>query len=81
MLANVVRDVLGGIHVAIALAVPFLVAIVLFEIAAALVARAVMPSNFQSIAAPLRTVFVLVFLAIALERVFFAIATYSSRVF
>lgn len=76
---RVVQDLLSGVHVAIALSTPFLVAIVLFEITAALVARAVTPSNLQSIWAPVRTVFVLVSLAVAFERVLAAITVFSAR--
>lgn len=79
MLTRVVQDLLGGVHVAMALCVPFLVAAVLFEVIAALVARAVTPSNLQSIWPSLKSVFVLVFLAIAFERVLAAIALFSSR--
>ena len=79
LLTRVVSDLLSGVHVAIALAVPFLVAIVFFEVAAALLARAVMPATIQSVLAPLRTVFILVCLAVALERVLAAIALVASH--
>ena len=79
LLTRVVQDLLGGTHIAIAVAVPFLLAIVLLEVTAALVLRAVTTSNLQSIWAPLRTVFVLLFLAVAFERVLAAIAVFSAR--
>jgi len=78
-LERVVRDLLGGVHVAIAIATPFLVVVVLFELGAALVARAVTPSNLQSIWPPIRTVFILLCLAIVFERVLAAVALFAAR--
>ena len=81
LFTQAVSDLLAGVQIAIALAVPFVVALVFFEITAALVARAVTPANLQSLWAPLRTVFILLFLAIALERVSAAIALVAARPF
>jgi len=79
LLARVVQDLLSGIHIAIALAVPFLVASVLFELTAALVARALSSARLQPIWAPLRTIFLLVFLAVIFERVLALIVLIASR--
>ncbi len=79
LLPRVVQDILSGIHIAIALAVPFLVASLLFEITAALVARALSPARLQPIWAPLRTVFLLVFLAVIFERILALIVLMASR--
>lgn len=79
MLTRVVHDLLSGVHIAIALAVPFLVASVLFEVAATLVARALGSLSLQSLWAPLRTLFILLFLAVMLERVLSMIVLVTSR--
>ncbi len=79
LLTRVIHDLLSGLHIAIALAVPFLVASVLFELTAALVARAFNPASFQTIWAPLRTVFILAFLAVIFERVLSLIILIASR--
>lgn len=79
LLTRVVQDLLSGIHIAIALAVPFLVASVLFEITAALVARALSPARLEPIWAPLRTVFLLVILAVVFERILALIVLIASH--
>lgn len=80
LLTRVVHDLLAGVHIAIALAVPFLVASVLFEVAIALVSRALGSLSLQWLWAPLRTLFILLCLAILLERVLSMIALIVSRV-
>jgi type III secretory pathway component EscT len=79
LLTRVVQDLLSGIHIAIALAVPFLVASVLFEITAALVTRALTPARLQPLWPPLRTVFLLLFLAVIFERILALIVLIASR--
>jgi flagellar biosynthetic protein FliR len=79
LLTRVVRDLLSGVHIAIAVAVPFIVASVLFELTAALVARALSPARLQTIWAPLRTLFILVFLAVVFERVLSLLILVASR--
>ena len=79
LLTRVVHDLLSGVHIAIALAVPFLVASVLFELTAALVARALNSTRLEPIWAPLRTVFILVSLAIIFERVLSLIVVIAAR--
>jgi flagellar biosynthetic protein FliR len=79
LLTRVVHDLLAGVHVAIALAVPFIVASVLFELTTALVARALSPATLQPLWAPLRTVFFLGVLAIMFERILSLIAIVAAR--
>jgi len=79
LLVRVVHDLLAGVHIAIALAVPFIVASVLFELTTALVARALGPATLQPLWAPLRTVFFLGVLAIMFERILSLIAIIAAR--
>ncbi len=79
LLARVVHDLLSGVHIAIALAVPFVIASVIFDVATAFVARALGPIALQSLWAPLKTLFMLVCVAVMLERVLSMIVMLTSQ--
>lgn len=79
LLTRVVRDLLSGVHIALAMVVPFLVASVLFELTVALVARALNPARLELIWAPVRAVFILIILAVVLERLLALIVLIASQ--
>jgi type III secretory pathway component EscT len=68
------KDLVAGIALAVAIAGPVLAAAVVVEIAAGLVARAAMPAQVQALIAPLRTLAVLVVVAVGVERMADALA-------
>ncbi len=69
-LQAVARTLASGIELAVAIAAPIVVVLLLFEIAAVLVARAATPAPLQSTIAPLRGLVVLAVLAVVMERIF-----------
>jgi flagellar biosynthesis protein FliR len=79
LLTQVVRDLLAGVQVAVAVAVPFLVASVFFDVLTNLIARTVQGISLQSLWAPLRTLFFLLLLAAMLDRVLALIVLQASR--
>ena len=79
LLTHVVQNLLSGVQVAIAIAVPFLVASVFFEIATSLMSRAVHAASLQSLWAPLRSLFFLVLLAAMLDRILALIVIVAAR--
>jgi type III secretory pathway component EscT len=80
ILTRVVHDLLAGVQIAIAIAVPFVIASVLFETTAALVARAIRPAILQTLWAPVRTLFFLLLIAVLFERVLALVVLVASRV-
>jgi type III secretory pathway component EscT len=70
ILLPVVANLVSAIGVALALATPILVAVIVWEIAAALIARAATPAHVQSVVAPLRSLVLLGVLALSLEGIF-----------
>ena len=79
LLTQVVRDLLSGVQVAVAIAVPFLVASVFFQVVTSLIARTVQGTSLQSLWAPLRTLLFLLLLAAMLDRVLALIVLVASR--
>lgn len=69
LLTQVVRDLLSGVQVAVAVAVPFLVASVFFDVVTNLIARTAQGTSLQSLWAPLRALFFLLLLGAMLDRV------------
>lgn len=61
--------IVGGITLAIALAMPLAVATLIVEVATALVGRAASPAQVQSVLGPVKAVTLLVVLALVFERV------------
>jgi len=79
LLPQVVRDLLAGVQVAVAVAMPFLVASVFFEVLSSLITRTVQATSLQSLWAPLRTLFFLLLLAAMLDRVLALIVLMAAR--
>jgi flagellar biosynthesis protein FliR len=71
--ARTAEQIVGGIHVAFALAAPFLVASVVFDVAGALIARAASPAAIQSLLSPLRALALLASLALVFRALLSAI--------
>lgn len=67
------RDLVASIEVALSLAAPLLVLVVLVEVAGALLARAASPAHVRVLLAPLRAFAVLLGLALALDPLFRAL--------
>jgi len=67
-LAAAVDDLVGGVTLAIAVGGPLLVASVVIELAAALVARAATPAQIQALLSPLRAMATLAVVGLLLER-------------
>lgn len=65
-----VRQLLQSIEIALALAAPVLVAVIVWEVAGALVARSASPAHIQALLAPLRALVVLSTLAISAGALF-----------
>jgi type III secretory pathway component EscT len=80
MLARVVRDLLAGIQVAIAIAVPFLVASLLLDVLTSLLARTVKATSLRWLLVPLRNVVLLLLLAVILDRVLTLVVLVAARV-
>jgi len=79
LLAQVVQDLLAGVQVAVAVAVPFLVASVFFDVVTNLIARTVQATSLQSLWAPLRALFFLLLLAAMLDRILALIILLAAR--
>jgi type III secretory pathway component EscT len=62
-----VRSIVNSVQIAVALAAPVLTAVVVFEIAGALVARAASPAHIRPVLDPLRALLILVVLAFSLD--------------
>lgn len=62
-----VTRVVAALGVAVALAAPVLCAVIVWEVASALIARAANPSHLQSVLAPVRSLVVLLVLAFSLD--------------
>jgi type III secretory pathway component EscT len=65
---DVAQALVGGITIAIAVGAPLLVAAIVLEVAAALMARAAHPAQVHATLAPLRAIGILAVLAVVLER-------------
>jgi len=76
---QVVRDLLAGVQVAVAVAVPFLVASVFFDVVTNLIARTVQATSLQSLWSPLRSLFFLLLLAAMLDRILALIVLLTAR--
>lgn len=66
-LLEAARDIVNAVEMALALAAPVLVAVVVFEVAGALVARAASPAHIRPMLDPLRSLLILVVLAFSLD--------------
>jgi type III secretion protein T len=66
---NAARDLVSGISLAVAIGGPLLVAAIVLEVGAALIARAATPAQIHMLLAPLRSLGVLAVMAIVLERI------------
>jgi type III secretory pathway component EscT len=66
---NAARDLVGGVSLAVSIGGPLLVAAIVLEIGAALVARAASPAQIHMLLAPLRSLGVLAVMAIVLDRI------------
>jgi type III secretory pathway component EscT len=64
------RDLVGSVEIALALAAPVLGLVIVAEVAGALVARAATPAHIRPLLAPLRALVVLFGLALALDGMF-----------
>jgi type III secretory pathway component EscT len=64
-----VRDISGGVTLAVLLAAPILAASVVVEVTTALIARAAAPAQVHALLAPLRAMGVLAALAVVLDRI------------
>ncbi|WP_394832800.1 EscT/YscT/HrcT family type III secretion system export apparatus protein [Pendulispora rubella] len=69
-----VRDLAGGITLAVALAGPLFAAAIVLEVAIALVARASSPAQLYVLFPPLRALGLLIVAALVLERIAFVLA-------
>jgi len=67
-LGRAAENLAGGIQLAVAVAMPVLVASVVLEVAGALVARAASPAFIQPLLAPLRSLLLLGIAALVMER-------------
>jgi flagellar biosynthetic protein FliR len=67
-LARAAADLSAGIGVAVAIAAPLLAASIVVELAFALIARAATPAQVHAMLAPVRSVVVLLFAALAFDR-------------
>jgi len=73
-LLGAVFTLVGSLNIAVALAAPVLVAVVVWEVAAGLIARAATPAYIQMTLAPARALVVLVAAAVSLEAAFELVA-------
>ena len=78
-LTQLVGNLLSGVHVAIAIAVPFLIASILIELVAGLLARLAPLGNLHSLWAQVKSVFLLLLLAALLERIWSLIGLIAAR--
>jgi type III secretory pathway component EscT len=69
-LLRAVGHLVAAIGIALALATPILVAVIVWEVAAALIARAATPAHVQAVVAPIRSLVLLSALALSLEGIF-----------
>ncbi|MEN9578591.1 MAG: hypothetical protein RJA70_1600 [Pseudomonadota bacterium] len=74
-----VGNLVSAIEVALALAAPMLVALIVWEVAGALVARSAAPAHIQSLLAPLRSLVVLGALAISADALFALLSRLMAR--
>jgi type III secretion protein T len=72
------RDLVGGISLAVAIGGPLLVAAIVVEIGAALVARAATPAQIHMLLSPLRALGILAVMAVVLDRIA-AVMAYAMR--
>lgn len=79
LLTRVVADLLSGVQVAIAIAVPFLVASILLDVLAQLLVRGVQGTSLHWLTVPLRALVFLILLAAMLDRVFALLVLLASR--
>lgn len=70
VLLPVVGRLVSALGVALALATPILTAVIVWEVAAALIARAATPAHVQSVVAPLRAMVLLSVLALSIDGMF-----------
>ena len=76
---KVVSDLVGSVELALALSAPMLVAVIIWEVAGALVARAASPAHIQALLAPLRALAVLSILAVSAEAIFELLSRLMAR--
>lgn len=68
------RDLASGVGLAVAIGAPLLVAAIVLEIGAALVARAATPAQVHALMAPLRALGILAVMAVVLDRMAWVMA-------
>ncbi len=76
---SVVGSLVGAIDVALALSAPVLVAVIVWEVAGALLARSASPAHIQALLAPLRSLAVLGALAISADALFQLLSRLMAR--
>jgi type III secretory pathway component EscT len=78
-LGRAAENLAGGVQLAVAVAMPVLVASVVIEVASALVARAASPAFIQPLLAPLRSLLLLGIAALVLERMLELLTLLAAR--
>ena len=68
------RDLASGVGLAVSIGAPLLVAAIVLEIGAALVARAATPAQVHALMAPLRALGILAVMAVVLDRMAWVMA-------
>jgi flagellar biosynthesis protein FliR len=79
LLSQVVRNLLSGVEVAIAIAVPFVVASVFIDVVSHLATRSLPATSLQSTWALLRSLFFLLLFAALLDRLFALVVLVAAR--
>jgi len=79
LLTRVVQDLVSGVQVAVAIAVPFLVASILFDVVMSLLARTVRGTSLHWVWVPLRGLVLLLLLGLILDRVLTLIVLTAAR--
>lgn len=74
------RNIVGGISMAVSLGAPLLAAAVILELAFALVARAASPANVHTLLAPVRSLVLLAMAGLLFERIASLLAAFVQRV-
>ncbi len=68
-IVSIAEAISSGVGLAVAIAAPLVAAAIVLEVASALIARAATPAQIQSLIAPLRSMALLVVVAVAFDRV------------
>lgn len=76
---HVAQHALSGVSLALAIAMPFVVAAIVFEVAAGIVAKTAPATALRSLWVPLRSVLFLILLAAMFDRIVALIVLVASR--